>query len=522
MRLLAAAAVLLLTMCVASEAAAHASLASVEPRDGSVLAEAPKAVELRFNESVTAGAVSLIGPDGKVRTDAIVRAEDEAITITPPNDLPNGTSIVSYRVISQDGHPVAGSVTFSIGAPTATRLPENAEAAVSILIWLTRLGLYLGLFAGIGGVFFVKWIGKADVATSVIGAALVIGILCAVLSIGLQGLDALGLPLSAIATASAWRIALGTSLGPSLLIAIAAMIACLIALRSISTRLARPLSAIGLLGVGLSLAASGHAATAPPEVLTRPAMFLHGAGVAFWLGALAPLFLLLRQPRGALLPIVVRFSAVAVPVVGLLALSGLTVAVVQLGSVAALVETRYGAILSIKLALVCGLLALAALNRFRLTPALARDGTATQPLARSVLLECVLAVGILAVVAGWRFTPPPRTLIPDAPLVVHIHTDKAMFQVLISPGRVGSDSFVLQLMNGDGSPLKPKEATLAVSSPEHGIEAIERPASLGPDGFWHVSDVPLPAAGRWRIRIDALVTDFQMITLEDEFDVATQ
>jgi copper transport protein len=251
-------------------------------------------------------------------------------------------------------------------------------------------------------------------------------------------------------------------------------------------------------------------------------MFLHGAGVAFWLGALAPLLLLLRQPGGALLPIVNRFSAVAVPVVGLLALSGLTLAVVQLESVAALVETRYGVILSIKLALVCGLLALAGLNRFRLTPALARDGTATRPLGRSILLECVLALAILAVVAGWRFTPPPRTLIPDAPLAVHIHTDKAMFQVLISPGRVGTDSFVLQLMNGDGSPLKPKEATLAVSSPEHGIEAIERPASLGPDGFWHVSDVPLPAAGRWHMRIDALVTDFQMITLEDEFDVATQ
>ena len=76
-----------------------------------------------------------------------------------------------------------------------------------------------------------------------------------------------------------------------------------------------------------------------------------------------------------------------------------------------------------------------------------------KPLSRSILLECLLAIGILAVVAGWRFTPPPRSLVPDAPLAVHIHTDKAMFQVLVSPGRVGSDDFVLQLMNGDGSPL---------------------------------------------------------------------
>ena len=36
------------------------------------------------------------------------------------------------------------------------------------------------------------------------------------------------------------------------------------------------------------------------------------------------------------------------------------------------------------------------------------------------------------------------------PLAVHIHGEKAMFQVLISPGAVGSDDFVLQLMSGEG------------------------------------------------------------------------
>ena len=129
-------------------------------------------------------------------------------------------------------------------------------------------------------------------------------------------------------------------------------------------------------------------------------------------------------------------------------------AIIQLESFAALIETRYGVILTIKLALVAGLLALAALNRFRFAP-MARDYCNTRPLLRSILLECVLALGILAVVAGWRFTLPPRLLATaiEAPLAVHIHADAAMFQVLISPGRVGSDSFVLQLMNGDASPL---------------------------------------------------------------------
>jgi hypothetical protein len=39
-------------------------------------------------------------------------------------------------------------------------------------------------------------------------------------------------------------------------------------------------------------------------------------------------------------------------------------------------------------------------------------------------------------------------LAATTPLGIHIHSDKAMFQVLISPGTVGADNFVLQLMSG--------------------------------------------------------------------------
>jgi copper transport protein len=521
MRAVALVAALLLLVGFASEASAHASLVFADPRDGTVLTQAPKTVQLRFNESVTAGAVNLIDASGKRRTDAAVDSKDEAINVALPADLPKGTQIVSYRVISADGHPVAGSITFSIGEPTENKPPAETGAGIDGLIWLTRIGLYLGLFAGIGGVFFVNWIARERAASRVILASLTIGIVSALASLGLQGLDLLGLPLSSMLAHGPWKIALGTSLGPSLLIAIAALVAGAVAWRSSVTRLSRGLSALALAGVGVSLAASGHAATAPPELLTRPVMFLHGTGVAFWLGALVPLVAVLRGP-GPALPVVNRFSRAAIPVVAVLALTGLVLATIQLESLRALVTTKYGLILSAKLVLVALLLGRAALNRFRLTPALATSEAATNPLIRSIVLECALAAGILSVVAGWRFTPPPRSLIPDAPLAVHIHTDKAMFQVLVSPGRVGMDDFVLQLMNGDGTLLHAKEATLTLSLPERGIEEIERQGTLEPDGFWHVGKVPLAIPGRWHMRIDALVTDFDKITLEDDLDVATQ
>jgi copper transport protein len=104
------------------------------------------------------------------------------------------------------------------------------------------------------------------------------------------------------------------------------------------------------------------------------------------------------------------------------------------------------------------------------------------------------------------------------PLALHIHSERAMFQVLISPGHVGIDSFVLQLMSGDGNMLSAKEATLTLSLPERGIEPLERAAALGADGYWHVADVPLAQPGRWHLRIDAR-TPLANITLEDDFDV---
>jgi copper transport protein len=518
-RVIAGFAALLMALCVATGALAHASLVSSEPADGSVVTQAPMTVQLQFNESVTPTVASLIDAEGKAR-DVTIRAADQSVVIALPDDLPRGTQILSYRVVSQDGHPVAGSLVFSIGVVTGGAAPAP-DHLVSILIWLARIGVYLGLFVGVGGVFFAAWIGQGPSGARAITGSLAIGLVSAVLSIGLQGLDLLNLPLSALLTSAPWTSALATSLGPSLLIAIAAMTIAGFAWRIPTMTIAWLLTTLAMVGVGLSLATSGHAATASPEWLTVPSLFVHGVAIAYWAGALAPIAVMARRRDSSLPRAISQFSAIAVPLVALLVLTGLVLAVIQLQSFRALVDTKYGIVLSIKLVLVATLLALAALNRFLVTPALARDRESTRPLLGSVLLECVLVICILAVVAGWRFTPPPRALAAamEAPLAVHIHTETAMFQVLISPGKVGSDDFVLQLMTGDGSLLPAKETTLTLTLPERGIEPLERRATLGPDGYWHVRGVPLPLAGRWHMQIDALVSDFEKITLEDDFDV---
>jgi copper transport protein len=524
MRLIAGLATWLSVVCFATGALAHAELVSVEPADGSMMAQLPEAIRLRFNEPVTPAVVRLIDAEGNARDDITVNARDDTIEVKLPNDLPRGTQLLSYRVISADGHPVGGSTVFSLGVSTANRgalSPSDRAAGLAILIWLARIGVYLGLFAGVGGAFFGAWIARGRAGSTLTATALTIGLLGALASLGLQGLDVLGLPLSDVLTSVAWRAALATSLGPSLLIAIAALAAGFLAQRNASAGLARVLSGVAMVAVGVSLASSGHAAAAPPQWLSRPMVFLHGMGVAFWVGALMPLLAMAWRPAGGLLAVINRFSRVALPVVAVLVLAGLGLAIIQLEGFRSLIETRYGIILSIKLLLVVALLGLAALNRFRLAPMLARDPLNARPLVRSILAECAVVAVILAVVAGWRFTPPPRALAAavQAPLALHIHSEKTMFQVLVSPAEVGSDNFVLQLMNGDASPLAAREATLILSLPERGIEPFERKAVLGADGYWHLRDVPLPFSGHWHLRIDALVTDFEKVSMEDDFDV---
>ena len=329
-RLIAGLAALLTALCFASGALAHASLVSTEPADGSVVAQAPKTVQLNFNESVTPAVVSLIDAAGNAR-DVTIRAADQSVVIALPDDLPRGTQIVSYRVVSQDGHPVVGSVVFSIGVVTGGAAPAS-DHLVSTLIWLARIGVYLGLFVGIGGVFFAAWIGQAQSGARVVTGSLVIGFVSAVVSIGLQGLDLLNLPLGGLVTSAPWTSALATSLGPSLLMAMAAMAIAGFTWRRPSMTIARVLTMLAMAGVGLSLATSGHAATASPAWLTLPSLFVHGVAVAFWAGALAPIAAMARRRDGTLPRVLHRFSAVAVPLVGLLVLTGLVLAIVQLES----------------------------------------------------------------------------------------------------------------------------------------------------------------------------------------------
>ncbi|RTM11157.1 MAG: copper resistance protein CopC [Hyphomicrobiales bacterium] len=510
-------------LAMPGRALAHAALVATDPADGSVLTQSPAKFSLSFSEPVSPLVLTLVRPDGSQLALTSFRLNDQTIEIDNPETLKSGTHVLSWRVVSVDGHPVGGSALFSIGAPSAA--PVAAEAVdwtLRAAIWAARLFFYAGLFLGVGGAFALAWLAEdRRCGQRFVAAALLFGLAGAPLSLGLQGLDGLGAPLARFAAPAVWKTALETSFVWTVLIGLIALGLALLSLAGPSG--VRKLSAsAALLGVGAALAASGHASAAEPQWLTRPLVFLHGMAIAFWAGSLAPLGLALRRQPAEAKVFLRRFSRAILPVIVLLAASGIVLAIIQVQQPAALINTSYGRLLLLKLALLLFLFTLAAVNRWTLTvPAEAGDTEVQRRLARSIRIEVVIVLAILGVAAGWRFTPPPRALAIAAaqPVSIHIHTLEAMADLSITPGHAGEVTASMMIMTGDFGPLDAKGVTLVLSKPESGIEPIKRPATKPGDGTWRVDNLVIPLPGRWNARLDILVSDFEMVKIEAPIDI---
>jgi putative copper resistance protein D len=135
--------------------------------------------------------------------------------------------------------------------------------------------------------------------------------------------------------------------------------------------------------------------------MANDAVHLLAAGA--WLGALAAFVILLRSaPRAPeTVRVLADFSLVGMLAVAALAATGLVNAWLVLGGVTPLFTTLYGRLLILKVALFGLMLALAALNRFRLVPALESglDDGALRRLKAHVAGEQLLGLAVLLSVA---------------------------------------------------------------------------------------------------------------------------
>jgi copper transport protein len=497
---------------------AHASLLSALPADGVTIPNAPDILRLEFNEPVSPLIMRLVRPSGAVSTLTGVTAVNRTVKVTAPDMPEQGTYVLSWRVISADGHPVGGVVTFAVGHPSAGPVAPAVQGATAVhaAIWAAQLVLAVGLFIGVGGAVFVAWLmAKPPLPRQgLLALTLICGLIAAVVSVPLQGLDALALPLQDIARPSTWKEGFATSWGSTVLIAAAALAAALVVLRIENRTLARVLASLALAGTGLALVASGHASSAPPRLWSAAGVFLHGVCVAFWVGSLVPLIMTVRAGDSIALE---RFSRLIPGPLAVLIATGCALAWVQFDRLDALWTTDYGLVLTGKLAVVLVLLGLGALNRFVLVPRLKIAGP--RRLVTVIAAESVLAVVILGIVGLWRFTPPPRALAATEATYIHLHAEPAMAQIELEPVRDRGASLSIAVTDDDSTPVAAKEVVIAIWNPSAGIEPIRRSAELATDGLWHVEGLRIPIAGVWRMRVEILVGDFDKVMVEDNVEL---
>jgi copper resistance protein D len=151
----------------------------------------------------------------------------------------------------------------------------------------------------------------------------------------------------------------------------------------------------GLAAVGHTQQTGGAA-----QLIHIGADALHLLAAGAWLGGLLALAYALLHAGGEEEHILMRFSGMGYVAVAVLVASGFINAVFLIGTPDALIDTPYGQLLLLKLALFAGMLALAVSNRFWLIPALkAGEPRSLARLRRHVIGEETLGLLVILVVA---------------------------------------------------------------------------------------------------------------------------
>ena len=285
-----------------------------------------------------------------------------------------------------------------------------------------------------------------------------------------------------------------------------------------------------------SLAWSGHAAGGIGlEAVAHPiADILHLIAAAAWVGALIPLALLLGGAARATasLPIaraaVLRFSTLGIASVATLLLTGIINSYYLAGSIAAVIATDYGRLLLVKVALFFAMVAVAAVNRLRLTPRIVEDASpvavleAIGHLRRNAAVEAALGAIVIIIVAALGTLPPASHAqhhaaygsVPADAAFVHIHSRQGMAEVTISPGRAGTANATIHLADEDFGPLDAEAVTLTLTAPTTGSKPTTRIARRDIDGDWQVDGIALAVPGNWAVVVDATLSPNKHLLLD--------
>jgi len=513
------AALLFLSLLLANGPAwAHAVLLASSPAADSSQGRSPSAIALTFDEPVQLLALKLMDSAGRDLTPAAAPSVVEGqVTLDLPGELPKGRYLVSWRVGSLDGHIVSGSFGFAVGEAA---LPASSNGAPAANEWrwpefvLHALARILALLAA-GGALFRLLLRPADKLVASLQTQerrLAVGALIAQLVLlGAHGAMRAGLTLVGLLSPESWQAALAA---PSAWLDGSTLLGLLILAFPFRSGLAARLSqGLGATLALASFASSGHALAVLPPPQGQALMLLHGLAAALWIGAFDPLRRAYTRDAGtATAALFHHFQRLGFIAVAAVVASGGAMTWLLLPRWADLWESAYGLKLSAKLLAVLTMLAIAALNRFWLTPrALAGATEMRRRLLQVLRLD--LAVALLAVIlaVGLSSGPPPA-----ASLVLDLSNEQYAITLTLSPGRSGDNDAEVRIGMHDGMAIDPKKVEIRVESPDAGIEPSTQEAKPIAPGLYRVAALPLWAKGAWKLRLSLMIDDFTMVDRDVE------
>ena len=552
--------VLGILLATAAPAFAHADLSGSDPAPGAVLTESPANISLEFTEriSVGNGAIRVFDTDENRVDLGGVEVSNRVATLPLPT-LDDGAYVVTWRVASDDGHPVSGAFTFQVGAGArpsatsrtvqglATRLlaDQGGDTVVGVAYGATRWLAFVGLALLIGGAAFaLLWPGaRRSIATRRVvragwwstAAATIVGLV-------VYGPYVNGLGLDQVFSSSLLGDTVSERIGEVWLARLGLLVLAVPVLYLLGARersapdgkdtgeadeeRARPLPvwwlpAAALLAILLASTPglSGHAISGRWVNAAVVADTLHVLAMALWLGGIAALAATaLRAPSTSETTAALsRFSRLALVCIGVVAATGTFQGIRQVGSLDALRSSEYGRILVVKLVLVAGVIVLAAFSREIVlrrsargdeTPAVGGVGGVDEAdqkergdLRRSIVFEVGLGFAVLAATALLVNSPPAYTAAatPDGEAAVTLNANKVSVDVTVTPATSGRNDVHVDLFTPDGVPLDAQELTVTFANPDRGVKPIDVPLrKLGP-GHYLSPGFDLPSSGEWKV-----------------------
>lgn len=108
-------------------AQAHSVLEASTPADGEVVTEQLETIALDFSAGIEQGSTMSLTMDGEAVDFSEVAVMDDQLIGTPAQELLDGSYVVEYAVLSEDGHPVEGTMAFELEAGVTEQASAEAE-----------------------------------------------------------------------------------------------------------------------------------------------------------------------------------------------------------------------------------------------------------------------------------------------------------------------------------------------------------------------------------------------------------